>query len=884
MLSPIKVIDIEVSQPMTDLENLEAYQSVLGLVRLQGTPVGYIKLPIHNGRCSAAQIQHHLLNEYSLVLSKVLLHQILIRKTAITHIQDHATLDDWLIHQPTPREWPTVTVAVCTRNRTSDLARCLEALVHLDYPSLDWVVVDNAPDDDSTHALVSEHYPAIRYICEPRPGLDWARNRAILAAEGDLLAFTDDDVVVDSGWVQALAQVFIDNPRVMAVTGLVVPYELETSAQQLFEHYGGFGRGFEQKWYQVLPHQVVPWPLLGTGQFGTGANMAFRTEVFNHIGYFDPALDVGTATNGAGDLELFFRVIKAGLPLVYEPRALVYHRHRQTYERLKRQINYNGSLMAYIVCGWLSYPDQRIEFVKLSYWWVFKWLLRRWLISKLHPTRLPIDLIEAEIQGSWHGLTLYFKAQQEQELIETQFGPFAAETLPSKYVHSPKQPQAMTMGVRQIDLAQPLSPLTELETYYTTRIFVRVEGHVLGQVDIDNYGQSISVDRLSQAIVKHLWDPILGQLWALSPEGVEAALRTLWYQYYPNPRSRLDPLPDDVSVSIVVATFDRPDDLRQCLNSLQKQQTERQVEIIVVDNHPASGLTPPVLADFSDVIGVSEPRQGSSYARNAGICVSTGQIIVVTDDDVIAPPDWLETLIQPFTRPDVMAVTGNVLPLELETPSQQAFEAYGGLGRGYQSLEVNGDWFELFPHKPSPTWTLGGTANVAFRTCIFDHPDIGLMDEALGPGMPSGVGEDTYLFYKVLKAGYTIIYCAQACVWHKHRQTLAALRRQLFNYSKGHVSYNLTTWLKDGDWRGLAQVLIGLPKAHGFRVKERLLGRSSYPLSLIGIEILGNLAGPWSLGMSHLLVKQRGTSSPYVPVEQRSNLAPKSCMDPMSVS
>ena len=106
------------------------------------------------------------------------------------------------------------------------------------------------------------------------------------------------------------------------------------------------------------------------------------------------------------------------------------------------------------------------------------------------------------------------------------------------------------------------------------------------------------------------------------------------------------------------------------------------VEIVVVDNNPASGLTTPVVAEFPGIVLVNEPRRGLAYARNAGFAACTGEIAVATDDDVTVPPDWLEKLIAPFARPDVMVVTGNVLPIELETAAQQLFEAYGGLGRG----------------------------------------------------------------------------------------------------------------------------------------------------------------------------------------------------------
>ena len=71
---------------------------------------------------------------------------------------------------------------------------------------------------------------------------------------------------------------------------------------------------------------------------------------------------------------------------------------------------------------------------------------------------------------------------------------------------------------------------------------------------------------------------------------------------------------------------------------------------------------------------------------------------------------------------------------------------------GFETLEVNGNWYDVFLHRAVPTWSLGATANAAFRAAMFRHSEIGLMDECLGPGMPSGVGEDTYLFYKVLKS------------------------------------------------------------------------------------------------------------------------------------
>jgi len=149
------------------------------------------------------------------------------------------------------------------------------------------------------------------------------------------------------------------------------------------------------------------------------------------------------------------------------------------------------------------------------------------------------------------------------------------------------------------------------------------------------------------------------------------------------------------------------------------------------------------------------------------------------------------------------------------------------------------------------------------------------MDEALGPGMPSGVGEDTYLFYKVLKAGYTLVYEPTAYVWHKHRREMPALRRQLYRYSQGHVAYHLTTLARDRDLRALLQILVRLPLTHIRRLTLRLCHKSVYPLSLILIEVLGNLAGPFALWRSRRRVRREGRSDPYIRVRQCSLTAPE---------
>jgi GT2 family glycosyltransferase len=407
---PIKVVEVELSAGLAAFNGLHDYISLQALVRLHGAPLGWVSLPLANGRCSAAALSKAILAQHSWPIIRHLVADGLAAPLGPDGLRLEA-----LLEQEHPRytgALPSLTVAVCTRERPDDLARCLEALEQLSYPTLELLVVDNAPRTEATRELVAR-YPQVRYVCEPRPGLDWARNRAIMEARGEVIAFTDDDVVVDAGWAQALGQVFGESAEVMAVTGLVVPYELETEAQLLFERYGGFSRGFERQWHRLdiedKRHAVsfYGW----AGMFGTGANMAFRRSLFERIGLFDTALDVGTVTNGGGDIEMFFRVMKEGYTLVYEPNALVRHRHRRDYASLRTQIANNGvGFSAYMVRSALAYSDERIGFARMWLRWLRDWHLRRVFRSFKGTERFPRDMILAELWGYFVGLQRYQRA------------------------------------------------------------------------------------------------------------------------------------------------------------------------------------------------------------------------------------------------------------------------------------------------------------------------------------------------------------------------------------------------------------------------------------------------------------------------------------------
>jgi O-antigen biosynthesis protein len=410
------------------------------------------------------------------------------------------------------------------------------------------------------------------------------------------------------------------------------------------------------------------------------------------------------------------------------------------------------------------------------------------------------------------------------------------------------RPSWKPIAVRTIELTQPLQPLRGLEHYEGVRVFVTWQEIPIGWFEVTH---------------------------SFEPEIPEPTLAKEIAQLDCQPPPPLPGLPAKIGVSIVIATCDRPDTLRRCLQTLLDQTTDRNLEIIVVDNRPRSGLTKEVVTEFQEAKQsqsqhhlryVAELRAGACYARNTGILASSGEIIVSVDDDVVIPPFWLEHLLAPFNRPEVMGVTGNILPLELETRSQQVFEIYGegGLGRGFRRFETDRAWFDQ-SRPVVRTWLLGATANAAFRASIFAHPGVGLMEETLGPGMPSGAGEDIYLFYKILKAGGVMVYEPTAHVWHQHRRNMPELCQQIYCYSKGFVAYQLTTLLQDGDYRALQMLLRFLPRYQIERLFKWAFGDRVYPIELIIWEILGNLVGGWALWSSHQRVRTLGRSRSTVP-------------------
>ncbi|MET4591931.1 glycosyltransferase [Arthrobacter sp. 754] len=255
---------------------------------------------------------------------------------------------------------PSVTVVVCTRDRASLLRGSLGAIQKLDYPNFDVLVVDNAPTTAQTATMVRDEFDdsRIRIITEPVPGLSHARNAGLRNAEGDIVAFTDDDVVVDEAWLSEIAAGFERMPGTACVTGLVPAGELRSPAQGYFDARVSWSKTWEPKVYSLAepPAELPTFPFC-IGAFGTGANFALDRRAALDLGSFDPALGVGTRTGGGEDIDMFTRVVLAGYSLVVQPSAIVWHRHRDDIQALRLQARGYGLGLGAWLAKVLSNPE-----------------------------------------------------------------------------------------------------------------------------------------------------------------------------------------------------------------------------------------------------------------------------------------------------------------------------------------------------------------------------------------------------------------------------------------------------------------------------------------------------------------------------------------------
>lgn len=252
---------------------------------------------------------------------------------------------------------PAVSIVICTRNRSSSLARTLDAIGSLDLPDLsapaELIVVDNGSTDETQQVVDAFRARAplpVAYVYEGSPGLAAARNAGILHAEHEVILFTDDDCLPARDWLLTTLRLF-SSDLLQVVGGRV-------------ELYNPDHLGLSVKTSLVEDRLRSVGGLLG---FVHGANLAFGRPVIDRIGWFDVRFGAGTYLKSAEDTEFVYRAFRAGLPVLYKPDLIVWHDHGRSGKRdwLRLTRGYGrgigGMTMKHVMEG-------HTDLVRMVYW------------------------------------------------------------------------------------------------------------------------------------------------------------------------------------------------------------------------------------------------------------------------------------------------------------------------------------------------------------------------------------------------------------------------------------------------------------------------------------------------------------------------------------
>lgn len=889
------IVDIDLAGPLPFHPGMACDAAVDSMVWLHGRPLGSVGVPRLGQRVHRRGWARSVVRRFG---------DGILRELVRNGMASPATEGfdvDGLFALPTARapvDPGNLTVVIATHGLTmASLDRCLAAVMESAVPPAEVFVVgcdrsttppergrpEGAPSGGKLPSVqeMRDRWSAapvpVRWMLDPAADPADARRRAVEAARTPLVAFVDASVRVDGGWLEAICRAFQDHPNAVVVTGSVLPDgasndvgdAVSAAVARMARHDRlAFvsrclrpGAPLPRDWFNVLP-------------LGTAATVAYRTEALSALGGFAPVAP-GRAAGSGQHFDLWLRALESGRCLVREPAATCRVSGTPSPAEAAAELHdLAAGCSAALVAAAARVPRRSVGVLLVA-----QWFLRTALGDLFRSRGVARSLAWARLRGHVHGMAGAVRALWHGRSPRPRP---ASAALPSM---TASDDPFHAGRIVPIDLALPADPdpgthdvgdvLRKASSVPVANVLATWRGHVLGLVEIVNGYRPVTLEQIRLATLDRHWDTLLVRFLgpaADAPHEVdgssltgraekirEATARSLVARLAAGPPNgdagTTPPAPDDRTISVVIPSRDRPTELRECLRSVLAQKTDRRAEVIVVDNHPESGLTPPVVAEFPDVRLVAETRGGSAYARNRGLLACRGSITVFVDDDVVVPEGWLEKLLAPLADGEIAVVTGNVVPLQLETSAERLTEACASLSAGGEPLHVDGGWF-LASRTAIQAWDFGLSANMAARTQVFRDPAVGLFAEQLGPGTPVGAGEDPYLLYRVLEAGYGLRYSPDAWVWHRHRRTAAGLKRQVYCYAKSAVGYYLLTGFRHGDKRSRRSLLGGLQRHYVRRLMGAIRGRVDVPVWLVLTEIAGHLAG----GFSYLLSVRRRRS------------------------
>jgi glycosyltransferase involved in cell wall biosynthesis len=287
-----------------------------------------------------------------------------------------------------------ITVAVPTLDRPEALSRCLDGLFTNRLLPAEVVIVDQGQGDTTLPVIDrfrSGSTPII-HCRQTRQGLSAARNLGWSIASCQIIAFTDDDCVPDPGWIEGIDRAFTSFPTACGVTGRILPLGPEVPGRFAVSlRTGNKSAEFRGR--------ALPWSV------GSGGNFAVKRDWLDRIGGYDENLGAGSNGKAAEDMDLFYRLLRSGAIIRYEPKVMIYHERQDRAHLILSGWNYGYGMGAF-AGKYLHKGDFYATYI-LGVWlfWLF-WQMGSFMV---HRDRSQAGGSMLRLRGCFHGLAYGFK-------------------------------------------------------------------------------------------------------------------------------------------------------------------------------------------------------------------------------------------------------------------------------------------------------------------------------------------------------------------------------------------------------------------------------------------------------------------------------------------
>ncbi|MEM2961216.1 MAG: glycosyltransferase, partial [Candidatus Bathyarchaeia archaeon] len=224
------------------------------------------------------------------------------------------------------RDQLTISVVIVTRNRSKFLQRCLDSLMNQNYRNFEIIIVDGGSTDDTKDVISC--YP-VTFLLQPGIGMCNARNFGIHHAQGEIIAFIDDDAIADENWLRELAEIYRFDSNIGGVGGKVIqmtPATVQPQHNRIMNFFLEMPRlilRYNEPTMQGKIFRGVIYPVGGEDikevDWLIGCNMSFRKKVLDEIGGFDENF---YGISWGEDADVCIRVKELGCKLIYSPNAI----------------------------------------------------------------------------------------------------------------------------------------------------------------------------------------------------------------------------------------------------------------------------------------------------------------------------------------------------------------------------------------------------------------------------------------------------------------------------------------------------------------------------------------------------------------------------------